>query len=196
MWWRRRRATRGHAAPEAAGGDAAPPTEIPPASAPLPDPRPNPLDDPEFTSGLRTVPSGSGTLPTWRASDLSGSAPDGSPVSIRFDAAERPVLLVFLSTRCDGCDLFWNGLGAGTPEGVDAIVVTKSAPGVPAEEVARLAAAIDAPVLMSDGAWSDFRVTSYPFLVLVEPHTRRIIGESVGFGWSDVQTLVGSLPRG
>jgi hypothetical protein len=45
---------------------------------------------------------------------------------------------------------------------------------------------------MSDAAWSDYRVTGYPFLVLVEPATRRILGESVGFGWPDVEGLMAS----
>ena len=48
---------------------------------------------------------------------------------------------------------------------------------------------------MTEAAWSDYRVTSYPFLVLVEPHTRRIVGESVGFGWSDVAALIGRGDR-
>ena len=46
------------------------------------------------------------------------------------------------------------------------------------------------PVVMTDAAWSDYRVTGYPFLVLVDPETRRVIGETVGFGWADVHAMI------
>jgi hypothetical protein len=46
------------------------------------------------------------------------------------------------------------------------------------------------PVVMTDAAWSDYRVTGYPFLVLVDPETRTVIGETVGFGWSDVHAMI------
>ena len=43
---------------------------------------------------------------------------------------------------------------------------------------------------MGDRAWRDYRVTGYPFLVLVEPWSRRILAEVVGFGWSDVAAVL------
>ncbi len=152
----------------------------------------NPLDDPGFVAGLRPVPSGIGDAPTaWPAADVAGVAPDGTPVALDLDARHRPVLLVFLSTNCDGCDLFWRGLAVQAPRGVDAVVVTKRPAAVPDYELSVLADAMAAPVVLSDRAWADYRVTGYPFLVLVDPATRRILGESVGFGWSDVATLLG-----
>jgi hypothetical protein len=123
---------------------------------------------------------------------VSGVGPDGRPVGVELGSGVRSVLLVFLSTNCDGCDLFWDGLRDTPPSGVDVVVVTRAPTSVSADEVAGLAAGVTAPVIMTDAAWSDFRVTSYPFLVLVEPDTRRILGESVGFGWSDVSTLLES----
>ena len=72
----------------------------------------------------------------------------------------------------------------------DVAVVTKGPAIVSPDEVAGRAAGITVPIVMTDTAWVDFRVTSYPFLVLVEPHTRRILGESVGFGWSDAAALI------
>ena len=152
-----------------------------------------PLSDPEFVAGLRPVPSGFGDAPpTWPATDVSGVRPDGTPVLIELAAGSRPVLLVFLTTNCDGCDLFWTGLSE-PPAGVDVVVVTKGPGAVEASEVAALART---EVVMSDPAWTDYRVTGYPFLVLVDPATRRILGESVGFGWSDVDALLSRHRRG
>ena len=151
----------------------------------------NPLDDPEFVSGLRPVPSGIGDAPVaWPATDVSGVGPGGMPVRVDLGTAVRPVLLVFLSTNCDGCELFWQGLRDDPLAGADVAVVTKGPAIVSPDEVAGRAAGITVPIVMTDTAWVDFRVTSYPFLVLVAPHTSRILGESVGFGWSDAAALI------
>jgi hypothetical protein len=153
----------------------------------------DPLSDPEFLAGLRPVPSGlDGSAPSWPAADLVGVCPDGTPLSVDLSSASRPVLLVFLTTDCDGCNHFWKGL-ADPPPDIDIVVVTKGPDVVASTDVAGLAVGLaQLPVLMSDAAWSDYRVTGYPFLVLVEPGTRRILGESVGFGWSDVDALLAS----
>ncbi len=153
----------------------------------------SPLSDPGFVAGLRPIPSHpDGAPPDWPATDVVGVRPNGTPVAIDLAAASRPVLMVFLATGCDGCDQFWRGLSDPPPE-VDAMVVTRGPGAVASSEVAALASDLDrVPVVMSDAAWSDYRVTGYPFLVLVEPATRRILGESVGFGWSDVDVLLGS----
>ena len=158
----------------------------------------NPLSDPEFVAGLRPVPSGLGDeTPSWPAADVAGLGPDGIPVAIDLAAATRPVLLVFLTTNCDGCDLFWRGLAAEAPTDVDVVVVTKGPGTASASEVADLAGDLaHTPVVMSDAAWSDFRVTGYPFLVLVEPATRRILRESVGFGWDDIAMMLDTPRKG
>jgi len=158
-------------------------------------PAANPFDDPSFVSGLRPIPSGvAGEAPTWKASDIVGTTPDGLPVEIRLDAEDRPVLLVFLTTRCDGCDTFWQGLASdGDPLLADVvpIVVTKGSDSVSLEEIRMLASGLDGTaVVMSDGAWADYRVTGYPFLVLVDPMSRTILAESVGLGWTDVVSVV------
>ena len=157
----------------------------------------DPLSDPEFVAGLRPIPSGVGdTAPTWAASDLSGLRPDGTPVAVSMADAGLPVLLVFLSTDCAGCDVFWHGL-VEPPPGVEVVVVTKGPGTVPAADVAALSAGAGGlPVVMSDAAWPDYRVTGYPFLILVEPGSRRIVGESVGFAWTDVGALVAKLDAG
>ena len=149
-----------------------------------------PLSDPEFVAGLRPIPSGIGnSAPSWTAVDLNGWRPDGSPVTIELSGRSRPVLLVFLTIDCDGCDLFWAHL-ADAPAGVDVVAVTKSPTEVAPHEVAARAAG---PVVMSSSAWIDYRVTGYPFLVLVDPVSRRIVAESVGFAWSDVDAMLAVL---
>ena len=146
-----------------------------------------PFSDPEFVAGLRPIPSGIGdAAPSWPAVDLHGARPDGTPVTVALAEVDRPLLLVFLTTDCDGCGLFWEGL-SDPPTGVTAVVVTKAPGAVDPIEVDRLATA---PVVMSDAAWADYRVTGYPFLVLVDPSERRIVAESVGFAWSDVDALL------
>jgi hypothetical protein len=152
-----------------------------------------PLSDPEFVAGLRPVPSGLGNAaPTWPAVDLIGVRPDGSPVVIELAGRSRPVLLVFLTIDCDGCDLFWARLPARTA-GVDVVAVTKSPTEVSPHDVAARATG---PVVMSGAAWIDYRVTGYPFLVLVDPVARRIVAESVGFAWSDVDAMLAALEPG
>jgi len=106
-----------------------------------------------------------------------------------------PVLLCFLHIRCDGCDEFWSGLGEGRASEelgpVSVVAVTKGASSVDREEVARAAAgSTGVPVVMSDDAWAHYRVTGYPFFVLVDPVTSTVVGETVGFGWPDVRSMV------
>lgn len=166
-----------------------------PEAAPTASERPvtvaNPLDDPEFVAGLRPVPSGVEDAPVaWSAADISGVTPQGAPTVVDLDARRRPLLLVFLSTHCDGCELFWTGVRDTPPTEVDVVVVTKGPGVVSTSEVGALASGTEAPVVLSEEAWTDYRVTGYPFLVVVDPPTRKILGESVGFGWSDVAALI------
>ena len=157
---------------------------------------PNPLADPEFVAGLRPIPTGRpGEAPDWPAADLHGVGPDGSPVAVVLAEADRPVLLVFLTTDCDGCESFWRGLADGadpTLARVEPVVVTRGPDDVPSAEVAARGAGFGGRVVMGDGPWADYRVTGYPFLVLVDPASRRILSEAVGFAWPDVATVVRS----
>ncbi len=155
-----------------------------------------PLSDPMFAAGLRTIPSSpAGGQTAWPASDIIGVSPAGARVEARISEFEDLVLLAFLTTRCNGCDEFWQGLrdSAGTelPEWVETVVVTKAAGSTGSAGVEQVAAGITRlPVIMSDGAWTDYRVSGYPFFVLVDAPTRTVISETVGFGWADVLSMV------
>ena len=198
VWqWQRNRGRQGRSseprvAPSPAGSDEIDPT--PSAAA-------NPLSDPEFVSGLRPIPSagppGSVGHATWSASDIVGVRPSGEPVSFRIDEHQGAVLVAFLAIRCDGCDEFWRGFrdraDSELPTGVSTIVVTKGPTSLAATDVELVAAGINSlPVIMSDEAWNDYRVTGYPFFVLVDAGARSIVGETVGFGWPDVLSMIRS----
>ena len=154
----------------------------------------NPMDDPSFVAGLRAVPSGApGEAPVWPAVDLHGVRPDGTPVTVSLDPGGPPVLLCFLSLECDGCDAFWTGLADGTDPvlaRVRPVVVTKGPDVLDPAAVATRSAGFGGDVVMGASAWDAYRVTGYPFLVLVDPVARRVLAESVGFGWTDVATVV------
>ncbi len=186
-----------------------------PTSAPTgSDPRASdhPASDPAFVAGLRPIPSRpAGSPALWPATDIFGIRPDGTPIEVRIGDSDRPILVVFLATHCDGCDEYWRGLADERPDGtagdpaLDAesrtagaalarvmpVIVTRGPASQEPADVAATAAGVRCtPVVMSDQAWRDYRVTSYPFFVLVDPASRRIIGETVGFGWTDVVGMI------
>ena len=156
----------------------------------------SPLADPAVVAGLRPIPSSPvGGSSKWPASDLVGVTPMGESIEIAIDGAVPLVLLVFLATRCDGCDEFWRGFrdleASPLPASVSAVVVTRGPDSIDAAEVERAASGVtQVPVVMSDRAWVDYRVSGYPFLVLVDPVACVVIGETVGFGWPDVLSMV------
>ena len=77
------------------------------------------------------------------------------------------------------------------PADVSCVIITKSASETDVAEVQRLSEGIRRwPVVMTSEAWHQFQVLSYPFFVLVEGTSCDIVGETVGFGWADVRTMV------
>ena len=212
VWpWQRNRDPRGRGAdPRVAGGtadtQAAPGADLDPDSDPdrgsgsvaQVDTRPgsSPLDDPAFASGLRPIPSGTTDAPaTWPAVDVVGVSPAGEPIEVRLDEAGGRLLLAFLTTDCTGCRAFWDVLRRAEeshlPDDVSAVVVTRGPSVVASEEVTASTAGFgQVPVIMSDRAWTDYRVTSYPFFVVADTRSRTVIAETVGIGWDDVLSLL------
>jgi hypothetical protein len=161
--------------------------------------RSSPFDDPAFVTGLRPIPSGPlGEAERRSAADIIGEDLDARPVEVRIGTYDGPVLLCFLHVHCDGCEGFWRGLGDSPPSEypgtVSVVTVTRGPGSVNRSEVARAAVGLggkrSVPVVMSDAAWADYRVTGYPFFVLVDATHRMIVGETVGFGWSDVRSMI------
>ena len=158
--------------------------------------RSTPLDDPDFASGLRPIPSGTADAPAaWPAADVEGVSPAGEPIEVRLDEVGGRLLLAFLTTDCIGCRAFWDVLrrveDSHLPDDVSSVVVTRGPSVVASEEVAASAAGFgQVPVIMSERAWTDYRVTSYPFFVVAEARSRTVIAETVGLGWDDVLSLL------
>lgn len=163
---------------------------------------PNPLTDPQFISGLRPVPTGGvGGAIGWPAAPIVGQDPNGNPLTIAVDETDDcPLLLAFLSVDCLGCQEFWSGLAdhpddSGLCEpglsSVRTVAVTKGPGHVAPGDVAAVSTEMNSvPVVMSDGAWSDYRVTGYPFFVVVDPTARTVLAETVGMSWSDVHAIL------
>ena len=155
-----------------------------------------PLADPAFVAGLRPIPPGlPGAGSPWPAADIAGVSPTGTSVGVRMGEFDDLVLLAFLATRCDGCGEFWRGLRDGAtvdlPVAVAVVAVTRGPGTIATADVCEVATGISrVPVIMSDRAWSDYRVSGYPFFVLVDAPARRVVGETVGFGWPDVVSMV------
>jgi hypothetical protein len=156
------------------------------------------MSEPAFVAGLRRIPAGplGGGTPL-SASDISGVDLFGRPAGVRIAAFTQPVLLAFLHIRCDGCHEFWRGFrndsGADLPQSVAAVVLTKGPGSVSTDEVRVAAEGVSrVPVIMSDDAWADYQVTGYPFFVLVDPAAGVVVTETIGFGWSDVISMIGS----
>jgi hypothetical protein len=178
-------------------GSDGPDPQSPKAAAGLPG-RANPLDDPQFVAGLRPIPTGPpAASEQWPAADLTGQGLDGHRLVVRIDGQPGPLLLCFLQTHCDGCEEFWRGVGdppgSDWPDPLSWAVVTRGPDSVDRSEVTRLAAGAvtrAVPVVMGERAWADYRVTGYPFFVLVDPTHGTVVGETVGFGWPDVEAMV------
>jgi hypothetical protein len=158
----------------------------------------SPLSDPSFLAALRPIPAGRpGVSPWWPAVDVVGVTPSGESVTVGLDGRQGRLLLVFLSTRCDGCQAFWEGLRQphtlGLSADITAVAVTRGPGSIVATEVAEASAGVEqVAVVMTEQAWSDYRVSGYPFFVLIDVATKAIIGETVGFGWDDVISMAES----
>jgi hypothetical protein len=104
--------------------------------------------------------------------------------------AAAPVLLLFLSAACLGCQDLWEGLGplqAGLSGAARLAVVTRSPGDEDASAIATLAAGAPrgVAVVMSNEAFGHYRVAGPPFLVLAAAESVR--AESVA--WGVEQTL-------
>ncbi|MBV8463346.1 MAG: hypothetical protein JO368_08635 [Acidimicrobiales bacterium] len=126
---------------------------------------------------------------------MAGTTPLGTPIEIQL--TDHPLtVLSFLSTRCEGCEEFWRRLCHGSASdqfgGITFQVVTRSSHSEDPTEVLDLAGERGREVLMSDEAWDAFGVFGYPYFVLIDGAAKTVIGETVAFGWSDVETTLDS----
>jgi hypothetical protein len=146
---------------------------------------------------LRPIPTTVGP-PTTVPRDVVGVAPDGRAVRVDVVEATAPVLLLFLSADCIGCQDLWDGISelrAGLGRDARLAVVTKAPPSEDAAAIAALAAdekgRLRAPVVMSETACIDYRAAA-PFLVLVTPTAVLVEGVAWGVG-ETLRTAFGAL---
>jgi hypothetical protein len=152
-------------------------------------------------------------IPTYRdhpatsPKDIVGVTPVGSPVVIGIagsGGSTQPVLLLFLSSSCQGCQDLWNGTAAlrqELPAGVRTVIVTRGAEQEDVSAVADLAPAVadltpdGTEVVMSSAAYRDYRVAGPPFLVVVDRGEVRT--EGVAWGVSETaQAVRAALEQG
>jgi hypothetical protein len=141
-------------------------------------------------------------IPTYRdrpatpASNLTGVDLTDRAVDVRVLGTDRWTLLVFLSSRCDGCRPLWDALADPTAAGlaVDERVVAVTH-GPDHEDIAALRALAPAGstgaeaspvVVMATDAWSAYRVLGPPFFVLVDGAADRVVTEGVAWGVSQI----------
>ena len=146
---------------------------------------------------LRPIPTTVGP-PTTVPRDVVGVAPDGRAVRIDVVGATAPVLLLFLSADCIGCQDLWEGLTelrAGLGRDARLAVVTKAPPTEDPAAITALAAddkgRLRAPVVMSETASSDYHAAA-PFLVLATPSA--VLVDGVAWGVDEtLRTALGAL---
>ena len=120
------------------------------------------------------------------APPLSGQTPDGDAVGLAFTAG-APTLLAFLTSGCSSCAAFWGSLGERRlPGGARTVIVAHEAERERPAKLRELAPH-GIPVVMSDRAWSDYRIPGSPYFVLVDGG---VLGEGVATTWHALASLV------
>ena len=127
--------------------------------------------------------------PSTRPAPIRGEDPSGAPVS--FDPVSRAewALLLFVSTTCDGCADVWAAAGRGEHDiglEVDSVVVVTGGPSrEDGGEVGRRSPD-GVLTIMSDEAWSTYRVAGPPFFVLIDGVGAEVATEGVVVSPRDV----------
>jgi len=129
-------------------------------------------------------------IPTYRdhpattPHNVAGVDPSGAPLHVPILERAEPMLLLFLSSTCQGCLDLWHGLDvlrAALPPALDLAVVTRGADHEDAAAIAELGQSAGGfPVVMSTAAYADYRVAGPPFLVVVDG--TRVRTEGVAWG--------------
>lgn len=120
-----------------------------------------------------------------------GVTPDDAAVAVSLGGGVD-TLLVFLSGGCATCAELWSGIGDAEqrlPDRTRLVVVTVS-PDRESPAKVRELAGHDATVVMSTGAWEDYRVPGSPYLVLIDGATGRISGEGSARTWDQALSLI------
>ncbi|WP_375487522.1 hypothetical protein [uncultured Jatrophihabitans sp.] len=150
-----------------------------------------PLARPMPPIGAAGPPAGSAAPEFGEAHDIAGETLDGQLVSARIADVEHDTVLLFLSSGCSSCEVFWAELArpVALPAGARLLVVPQSAQDESRADLAALAPpGVD--VILSSEAWTDYEVPGSPHVVYVDGGTGRIRGEGTGQSLSQVSAML------
>jgi hypothetical protein len=125
----------------------------------------------------------------WTAAhDVAGRTVRGELVSTRVVGVEHDTVLLFLSSGCASCEVFWHELSAGVqlPDRTRLVIVAQDDD----VESPTALAAPDLDVILSSRAWRDYEVPGSPHVVYVDGRTGRVRGEGTGQSWRQVAQLL------
>lgn len=124
--------------------------------------------------------------------DLAGTTPGDEALRIGVVGARQSTLLAFLSSGCLTCGGFWEAFAGAdrlsVPGGARLVIVTKG-PEAESESRIRELSPSAFPVVMSTGAWEQYKVPHTPYFVYVDGPSGRIVGEGSAQTWDQVRTL-------
>ena len=160
-----------------------------------PDAAPGAASPPPFRT-VDTVPgppSGTGDDPEWQVGhDISGVTLGGEILSVRVVGVPRDTVLLFLSSGCSGCAVFFADLAARSvalPPSARLLVVAHDA----SEESVSLLRELCPPgidLVLSGQAWEDYGVPGSPYVMVVDGRRGRVVGEGTGTSLRQVATLI------
>jgi hypothetical protein len=125
--------------------------------------------------------------------DITGETLAGEAVAARVVGAEDDTVLLFLSSGCSSCAVFWQELAdpraIRLPARTRLLVVAQDADADSRSALAALAPpGLD--VIMSSAAWAAYDVPGSPYVVLVDGRTGRVRGEGTGQSWRQISELL------
>jgi hypothetical protein len=125
------------------------------------------------------------------AADVEGTTPNGETVALRVVGVDHDTVLVFLSSGCSTCAVFWDELAhpVHLPAGVRLVVVTQDAD-VENVLVLRKLAPPAVDVVLSSAAWGQYEVPGSPYVVAVSGARGRVRGEGTGQSWAQIADLL------
>ena len=129
------------------------------------------------------------------AHDIEGTAPDGSGVVVGVAGTGHKTFIAFLGARCRTCTPFWQdaeaaGAALHATRATKLVLVTRG-PEIVDPAVVRRVAPPDRTTVMSSSAWEDYGVRRYPYFVLVDGPSSRVISAGTVSSWDEVFALAG-----